>query len=232
MNKINEIIIKLTEILKIDQNLNSLFDEHLELTETSTLANKIKSDSIEEAKAIQKKISELKIRIKNEEIRINEDQLKIEKRTKSIAAMVGSKLAKSEEKINEIEKRSLEQLKNKHQMVVNELQHFQEKLIKITSSSQEAPDNNLHFDESISDIEKNILELNQEKNNLIEDLPVDLKDQYKKLSLKMKFNSIAKMEINKCSGCNFKLYPQLVNDINSKNEIYFCPNCSRILLPA
>ena len=82
---------------------------------------------------------------------------------------------------------------------------------------------------SVSEATREIEALSQEKNEVEEEIPVELTSEYQKIASARKGLAIAEAKDQSCQACHVKLRPQLFAEIKTNLDIIKCENCSRIL---
>ena len=81
----------------------------------------------------------------------------------------------------------------------------------------------------VSEVQSQILSLQQERTQLERAISGQLTDQYRKIASVRKGLALAEAKDQSCQACNVKLRPQFFNEIKSNLQIVTCENCNRIL---
>jgi predicted nucleic acid-binding Zn-ribbon protein len=110
--------------------------------------------------------------------------------------------------------------------IMNEIRASEEEFNKISGE----------YNRKIGDLKKNI-EANKkeaanvlkEKEQLVTQIPDNLKNMYETLAKKKSGIAVSLVETEFCGVCNVKIRPQRVNELISSREISFCESCGRIL---
>jgi predicted nucleic acid-binding Zn-ribbon protein len=110
--------------------------------------------------------------------------------------------------------------------IMNEIRASEEEFNKISGE----------YNRKIEDLKKNI-EANKkeaanvlkEKEQLVTQIPDNLKNMYETLAKKKSGIAVSLVETEFCGVCNVKIRPQRVNELISSREISFCESCGRIL---
>ena len=92
------------------------------------------------------------------------------------------------------------------------------------------------YDHKIEDLKKELGKNNQElevllqeREQLIQDIPKDLFKVYDSLFKKKYGKVISPVESDHCGVCFVKIRPQLLNELITTDQLFFCENCGRIL---
>ena len=82
----------------------------------------------------------------------------------------------------------------------------------------------------IKEVEQQIIDVREERNQIAQTLPTNIVKRYAAL-IKHKARKAVVFKINgACSGCGFKIRPQLVIEIDKGDKLINCENCGRILV--
>ena len=77
--------------------------------------------------------------------------------------------------------------------------------------------------------ETNMAGFEQERNQLEQDLPESLLEQYRRIASVNNGQALAPVSDESCQACNVKLRPQLFTEVKSGLKILTCETCNRIL---
>jgi predicted nucleic acid-binding Zn-ribbon protein len=77
--------------------------------------------------------------------------------------------------------------------------------------------------------EKELLELNQKRNEIVSRVDSTLLKQYEFLKERLRGVAVAKVKDATCLGCHMHIPPQLFNELHRGDRIITCPSCLRIL---
>ncbi len=172
----------------------------------------------------QKKL-ELDIAANNQEINKYENQLLIVKTNKEYKAL-NSEITHRKEKNSEIEEQLIELLEAEFALE-EEKKHILELLAKDKKAlEKEKKKINIEIDELI----KEIAQREKERIELSRKIPDVLFRRYQRLIEHKDGKAIATIENGVCSGCHFRVRPQIIVEVAKGDSIITCENCSRILV--
>lgn len=208
----------LTETLP--KQLNSL---KTNLTESEAELARIKH-LLEENKVSQKH-NELKISENNDKIAKYKNQLLIIKTNKEYKAL-NSEISHLEANNSSIDDEILELMEAeaelKEQLIEAEKNH--------KSAKNEFKENEERLKKRIKEVKQQIQDIRDERNKIAEDLPRNIVKRYAAL-IKHKARKAVVYKINDaCSGCGYRIRPQLIIEIDRGDKIINCENCGRIIV--
>jgi len=73
--------------------------------------------------------------------------------------------------------------------------------------------------------------LEQKKEKFAEDISFTLYRRYQRLIVHKDGRALATIENGVCTGCHFKIRPQIIVEVTKGDSIIICENCSRIFIP-
>jgi len=82
----------------------------------------------------------------------------------------------------------------------------------------------------ISEVEKDIEEIREKRNNLAKDLPKAIVKRYAALIKTKNRKAVVFEENGSCSGCHYIIRPQLIIEINNGKTMVTCESCGRMLV--
>ncbi len=97
-------------------------------------------------------------------------------------------------------------------------------------ASDELKANEAKLEKEIQEVEKEIVELKSNRNELTKDLPRDLIRRYAALIKNRNRKAVVFIDNNACSGCGYTIRPQVAIDIKAGNSVIYCESCGRILV--
>lgn len=97
-------------------------------------------------------------------------------------------------------------------------------------ASDELKANEAKLEKEIQEVEKEIVELKSNRNELTKDLPRDLIRRYAALIKNRNRKAVVFIDNNACSGCGYTIRPQVAIDIKAANSVIYCESCGRILV--
>ncbi|MEA2104460.1 MAG: C4-type zinc ribbon domain-containing protein [Candidatus Cloacimonadota bacterium] len=217
------------KIFQIDKKAKRLPKQLKELEEKNESDNKAIieiNQNLEDN--LQKQMNhELDISANLKEINNYESQLLSVKTNKEYKAL-NSEIAFKKEKNASIEEKLIELLEEES-ILKNEKKSIE---IVFTSDKKKLEEERVKIDAEIHEYETQINVWEQKKKDLGKKIPEILFRRYNRLISHKNGKAIA--EITKegvCSGCHFKIRPQIVVEVIKGNSIITCENCSRIFIP-
>ncbi len=108
-------------------------------------------------------------------------------------------------------------------------------ILKEKQDAKKAAEAELHSQEEelkkmITAVDKDIEKFKNERNTLAKTLPVPLTRRYILLLKNKKRKAVVYNQKNACSGCGYKIRPQVLLELEDENKLHYCENCSRILM--
>jgi uncharacterized protein len=82
----------------------------------------------------------------------------------------------------------------------------------------------------IEEVDKMITEYKEKRNNLGRDLPIALAKRYVLLIKNKNRKAVVYNNSGTCSGCGFRIRPQLLLELEKQVKMIACENCGRILV--
>lgn len=85
------------------------------------------------------------------------------------------------------------------------------------------------IEDDLSAIDADTVTWTEKRESLQKNIRADLLAQYERV--KKRNNGVGVISVWKavCNGCQMKIPPQLYNELQRSNELFSCPNCSRII---
>ena len=105
----------------------------------------------------------------------------------------------------------------------------QESRRNLAKSQQEVSKRRSDLEEQGSQTQKDIELCEQERIQLIKQIPQQLTEQYERIASVRNGIALAQARDQSCQACHVKLRPQLFNDIKTHKQITICESCNRIL---
>jgi len=205
---------------KLPQQLNSLKQSLKDADETVEITKSEMDDNLKE-----QKLKELDIANNNTKITKYKNQLLTIETNKEYKAL--------NSEINHLDKLNSEIDDDLIKLMEIEAE-LKERIDVEKQTQQKASDelkaNEKRLEIEIQEVEKEIINLKEQRNNLAQDLPRDLIRRYGSLIKKRNRKAVAFNENNACSGCGYTIRPQVVIDIRKGNSIIYCESCGRILV--
>jgi len=81
----------------------------------------------------------------------------------------------------------------------------------------------------IEDVNLEIEKLRNARNEMAKKIPIQVVKRYAVLLKNKNRRAVVFNENNVCSGCGYKLRPQVILEIKEGNKLLFCENCGRII---
>lgn len=85
------------------------------------------------------------------------------------------------------------------------------------------------FNQRKKELEARIKELSKEKEKLIPQIPPSQVKLYLDISKKKNGIALSLVRDEFCSMCHMRIRPQVLNELDAKENLHFCENCGRIL---
>ena len=207
---------------------------------TRTLPEKLSSmkSTLEEAEAtknatkeeldqniLSQKQNELNIKENHEKIAKYKNQLLTIKTNKEYKAL-NSEISTLDTKNSKIDDEII--------ILMEEEAKLKERL-KVDTAAYEAAKKELQNNEDklkkeIEVVKSEIDAVRQERNILAKELPINLVKRYGMLIKNKNRKAVAFSEGGACSGCGYKIRPQLEIELKAQNKVISCESCGRILL--
>jgi uncharacterized protein len=81
----------------------------------------------------------------------------------------------------------------------------------------------------VEDLKISIRKQRVDRDLMVRDLDASLLQRYEMIFSRRNGLAVVEAKGGTCQGCRMRLPPQLYNEIQRHSQIYFCPNCQRIL---
>ena len=204
----------------LPEQLNSL---RTNLTESESELLEVKHQLEENLK--DQKLNELKIAENNDKITKYKNQLLTIKTNKEYKAL-NSEISHLEANNSSVDDVIIEQM----ELEVELRDALKEAEQRYKSAQDEFKANEERLKNRIKEVEQQIVDIREERNKIAQDLPVSLIKRYSAL-IKHKARKAVAYKINgACSGCGYKIRPQLKIEIDRGDKLINCENCGRILV--
>ncbi|MBS3740946.1 MAG: hypothetical protein KGY75_03040 [Candidatus Cloacimonetes bacterium] len=225
----------LTELQKLDTKIIKLQKEAERLPKALNKLQKQCDSQNESIEELSQKLEdnyknqknlELDMAENNNEINKYENQLLSVKTNKEYKAL-NSEISYRKEQNAEIEEKLIELMEDE-----SNLKEEKKKLEDLyEKDKQKLEDQKKKIEKDIDEIEKKIKDLKQKKDKLAKDIPLQLYRRYNRLIKHKNGRALATIEDGVCSGCHFKIRPQIILEVTKGDSIITCENCSRIFIP-
>lgn len=222
LQKLDTKIIRLKkEANRLPKALSKLQEQCEEQKETiSELTQKL-----EENYKNQKDL-ELDMAENNNEINKYENQLLSVKTNKEYKAL-NSEISFRKEQNAEIEENLIELMEDE-----SNLQEEKKQMEELYEKDLEKLDNQKKkIEKQIEELNKEIDKLETKKEKFAEDISLTLYRRYQRLIKHKNGRALAVIADGVCSGCHFKIRPQIIVEVARGDSIKTCENCSRIFIP-
>ena len=226
------------EILNKMQEIDDIIGQKQLLTESlPSQLNQLQKN----VKDAQKMVNDCKLELdenlkeqKMKEIDIQNNKDKIGKYKNQLLAIKTNKEYKAlNSEISHLEKKNSDIDDLRVELMVEEEQ-LREDQKTYSNTLQKANDelkkNENKLREEIKQVESEIEDLKKERNSLAKNLPRSLIKRYASLIKHKNRRAVVFNVDGSCSGCGFKLRPQLEIELNKAENIFSCENCGRILV--
>lgn len=179
-----------------------------------------------EQNLIEQKKFEVDISSNNQDINKYENQLLTVKTNKEYKAL-NAEITHRKERNAEIEEKLIE-LMEEESVLREEKKKFEELYQKDQKLFE---DEKTKIDKEVHVLQKKVAELASEKDKLAKEIPDLLYRKYQRMIDYNNGKAVAVLLKNgTCSGCHFKVRPQIMVEVSRKDKIITCENCSRILI--
>lgn len=169
---------------------------------------------------------ELDVAANNEHIEKYEVQLAQIKTNKEYKAL-NDEIEFLKEKNSAIDDKLIELLDE--EQTIREL--LQEKKAKLESAQNELEEKADVLKKKIVKIEQDIEKTKERRKDYAKNLPVQLIKRYANLITHKNRKAVVGVNSsNGCGGCGFSIRPQLLIDINKKDDLVSCESCGRIII--
>ncbi len=81
----------------------------------------------------------------------------------------------------------------------------------------------------IDSLDEKILKCSQQLQHLLESIPKDLTKRYEMIKALNNGTAVVSVWKGVCGGCHMNIPPQFYNELQKTDELFSCPNCSRII---
>ncbi len=85
------------------------------------------------------------------------------------------------------------------------------------------------FDSELKDIENQLNSLNTQRAEMASKIDKQMLSKYERILKGKDGLAMVPVHENACGGCHLNLPPQVINEINMKEDLVFCESCARIL---
>jgi len=86
------------------------------------------------------------------------------------------------------------------------------------------------IDKQVAELQKKVDELETEKLKLSKEIPDLLFRRYQRLIQHGQGKAVVTLSKGTCTGCHFRVRPQIMVEVSNNDRIITCENCSRILI--
>ena len=221
MQKIDDIIGEKTILTKkLPEELSSMKSA---LTQTGEKLTEVKTKLDENKK--NQRLNELKINENNENIAKYKNQLLTIKTNKEYKAL-NSEVSHLEKINSEIDDDILDLMEQESNIKIE--------LEKATEEHKKAEENlkanEKKLQNKITQVENEIKELREKRNSLAKHISSNLVRRYAALIKNKNRKAVVFSINNACSGCGYKIRPQLQIEVKEGNKHISCENCGRMLV--
>lgn len=102
--------------------------------------------------------------------------------------------------------------------------------LRFKSAQDELKQNEEKLKKRIKEVEDQIKKIREERNEIAKKLKTSLVKRYAALIKHKGRKAVAYKINNACSGCGYKIRPQMIIEIDKGEKVVYCENCSRILV--
>lgn len=194
---------------------------NLEETEITKVATKVELDQ----NILSQKQNELNIKENHEKIAKYKNQLltiKTNKEYKALNSEISTLDTKNSKIDDEIINLMEEEAKIKERLKVD--------IAAFDAAQKELQNNEDKLNKEIEVVKTEIADIRKARNILAKELPINLVKRYGMLIKNKNRKAVAFAENGACSGCGYKIRPQLEIELRAQNKVISCESCGRILL--
>jgi len=222
LQKLDSKIIRLRkEAERLPRALNTLMQE----CESQEESIKEITQKLEDNYKNQKNL-ELDLAENNNEINKYENQLLSVKTNKEYKAL-NSEISFRKEQNAKIEEDLIELLEDE-----SNLKKEKKKLEELYEKDrQKLEKQKKKIEKDIDELKNEIDDLQKKKEELAKEIPLKLYRRYNRLITHKNGRALATIENGVCTGCHFKIRPQVIVEVKKGDSIITCENCSRIFIP-
>lgn len=174
---------------------------------------------------LSQKQNELNIKENNEKIAKYKNQLltiKTNKEYKALNSEISTLDTKNSKIDDEIINLMEEEAKIKERLKVD--------IAAFEAAQKELQNNEDKLNKEIEVVKTEIADIRKARNLLAKKLPINLVKRYGMLIKNKNRKAVAFAENGACSGCGYKIRPQLGIELRAQNKVISCESCGRILL--
>ena len=201
--------------------------------ELENLKKNVKETESQKNEAKKKLDNNLKEQKKYElEISKNKDNIKkyngqlIDIKTNKEYKALNSEISTLKEKNVKIDDKLIELMEKENDL----REDLKEKTEEWKKAKKELKDNEDRIKKEIEKVEKKADELRNKRNTIAKELPKRLIKRYVSLIKYKNRKAVVFNENNACSGCGFKIRPQMAIEVSKNNKYIACENCGRIVV--
>jgi uncharacterized protein len=194
---------------------------------------KLLEDKSKEISQMEAKIREFKVAIKQKEIDLSDK----EEQLKKLESRKG--ILKNEKELtaldHELSKVSLDKDSFENELIelFDTLGQNEKNLsvlkLEFGSIEKQTATDIMGLEEQISSFRKSAEENQQKFEGTTDQLSIEVKSRFLKLTKSSNGKGIASIEGENCSACNFQVPFNLIQDVSKENNIVNCTNCGRFL---
>lgn len=160
-----------------------------------------------------------------------------------------NRISKSREKLHQVKTnkeytsslKEIDELKHQHSKLEDAMLECLDRIEEAESSlkerREEMESQTADLDEAAEALQQEIARtreaaesLNAQAGAVAEKVPADLMKVYQRVkSQQARGVAVARVAGAVCQGCNMNIPPQLYNEVQRRDQLYFCPNCQRII---
>ena len=205
-----------SDIPNLKQNIATKLDQHRTALENAKATIKIQLVAVKqkevEIEALRQQIS--KFREQQFQIKSNEE-----------FKVLNREIAVLQENIRGLEDREIELMETVEQARQEE-NGLKAELARAEGAMHEEFQ---QFDERLKNLETEVQQLQQDRQNLVVGIPDDWLSRYNRVMENRKDIALVSVEKNSCGGCHMKLPPHVIQDIKRADAIITCSFCGRLL---
>lgn len=224
----------LVKMQKLDDKIGEKEKRKKELPKQLKSLKENVAITTQKVEEVKQKLDENLSTQKKKELEIQDNKAKMDKYRQQLLTIKTNKEYKAlnsevdylEKKNNKIDDDRVELMEEEEE--IREAQAEAQAQKKQADAELQAKEKKLEA--KIEEVAKEIDELRTERNTMAKKLPRQLIKRYGALIKNKGRKAVVFNENNACSGCGYKIRPQLQIEINEGNKIISCESCGRIIV--
>jgi predicted nucleic acid-binding Zn-ribbon protein len=215
-----------TEIRRLSAFLNNIPSQIAEIdkkiNDSAQIVDKAKENlalNQKKRRSLEDEVNEVKVKTSKYKVQLNEIKTNVE------YTSLLKEIEVAQQKIDQLEEEIISLMLSSDDIEKEIKQATEKHCQEETKLSKEKETIN----QKKQELEIQIKELTQEKEKLLNQIPLSQSKLYSELSEKKNGVALSPVKGEFCSMCHMRVRPQVLNELRVEKEIIFCENCGRIL---